>query len=211
MSGSAAQSARSEFVLKVERVHEGQTMIVRTLSETYGGLFTHYVRVQGKGESVYCDPAFCCTGRVRDKRFWKGYAACQWWRPELKVWVPITLEITESLELDFRDRFARGQVWELYRGEKTKRKQSPTMGRLLRQDAPESVPPEFDYKPPLSSLYHVFELDLSVKNPLPKRVLVEPIADEGPELPKVSLEQMFRQEQTREYVRLKQEEQRKRA
>jgi hypothetical protein len=211
MSDASATAAPESIVLRVERVHDGQTMIVRTLSDTYGGLLTHGSFVKGKWQSTYCDPGSCCVGRVRDKRFWYGYAACQWWKEDCRKWFPIVLEITEALELDLRDVYKRGQIWELFRPAKQKNKQLPTTGRLVRQDEPETLPAGFDVRAALYSVYHVFNIPLDVPNPHPKRVLLEPVADEPPQLPKVTLEDLERRRRQEEYYRTRQEEAKRRA
>jgi hypothetical protein len=211
MSTASAPGARPEVVLRVERVHDGQTMIVRTLSDEYGGLFVHGSFIKGKWHGDYCDPAWCCTGKVKDKRQWYGYSPCQWWKEEQKAWFPIALEITEALELDFRDRWARGQVWELFRPTKQDKKQFPTVGRLLRQDAPETLPEAFDVRPALFSIYHVHNIPLNVPNPHPGRVMLSTATGDAPELPKMTLEMIEKQRAQEEYRRKRLEEQRRRA
>lgn len=209
MSDASAPGARPAVVVRVERVHPGQTMIVRTLSETYGGLLTHGSFVKGKWKSVYCDPESCCLGRVKDRRQWYGYAACQWWREDSKTWIPIALEITECLELDFRDVYQRGQLWELFQPAKVKNKVFASAGRLLRQDEPETLPPAFDVRSALYSVYGAWNIPLNVPNPHPKRLLLDQVADQAPELPKVTLEDMERRRRQAEYYRQKQEENRR--
>lgn len=209
MPDASAIGTRAAVVVRVERVHPGQTMIVRTLSETYGGLLAHINFVKGKWRSSYCDPETCCQGRVKDRRQWYGYAACQWWREDSRTWHPIALEITECLELDFREVYMRGQIWELFQPAKVKGKVFATTGRKLRQDDPETYPAAFSVQPALYSVYGVANVPLNVPNPHPKRLVLDQAEDAPPELPGVTLEDMERRRRQVEYYRQKQEEQKR--
>lgn len=163
---NGAQGTR--HVLRVFRLKPGERCTVRTLSESYGGLFTHFVR----GRSVYCDPTNCNPANHRTGRFWKGYAAAEVWMKPEGLYVPVVLELTEALELDVRGRWKRGQLWELSREKQVGRRHPPIVGVLLG-DAPGPLPPAFDCFDVLTHLYHADGIQLEEENPMPPRVMVK--------------------------------------
>lgn len=169
----SAHSLSSHTALRVFRVRPGESWSIRTLSAEYGGIFTHYT----KERSVYCDPDDCVAGLHRTERFWKGYAAVEVYDQRAAKWLPTVLEITEHLELDFRERFDRGQCWELWRMKETRKKKEPVQGTLLEERDPNTFPPAFDYVPVLLAIYHLERIDLSAKNPRPMKIYLP--ASEG--------------------------------
>jgi len=179
---------RRTGVLRVFRVEEGATVHARTLSDGYSGLFTHYV----KGRSVYCQGDKCEAQVHKADKVWKGYAAVELWDSSCKKWNPVVLEISESLELDLRGLWRRGQVWEFYRELPTKKKSMPIMGKLLEERDAAAFPLAFDFKAVLLHLYHVHAIHLGTLNPMPPRVIVTQSDGDGPailaEVPKVQAE-----------------------
>jgi hypothetical protein len=162
-----APSGKLGYPIAVFRVTEGPEIYCRTLSTDYGGLFYHWL----KGRSVYC-PGHDCPAHIhKNPKTWKGYCPVEIWNSSSKMWRRSVLEISESLELDFRGVFGRGQVWRIERAKQTSKKKTPIVGRLT-EELPENLVPEpFDVIPVLLHLYHEYSLDLSARNPLPQRQL----------------------------------------
>lgn len=175
-SNGQPESKPAGRVLRVFRVEPGTTCIARTLSDQYGGLFTHYVR----GRSHLCIGEDCQPLIHKTDRYWKGYAAVEIWEQARRVWTPWCLEITEHLELDLRGLFRRGQVWEFWRDGQTGKKATACQAKLLEERDPEKFPKAFDFVPVLKHLYHVPAINLQAKNPLPPRVIVEESEGDGP-------------------------------
>lgn len=170
----AEQIAGKPIEVEVARIDPGSSHIFRILSASYGGLFTHY-----KGFSRYCPGEdFCELHRL--ERIWKGYAAAEWWLERERVWRPCVLEITECLELDMRGRFGRGQVWEVFKGQRTKRKSPKLEGKLHETVDSALLQPAFDIMPVLRKLYHVDAVDLSKKSPCAARVLAHDVPGDPP-------------------------------
>lgn len=168
--GSPAKVVQIEVV----RVEAGASEIFRILSPKYGGLFTHY-----KARSRYCPGEdFCQLHRL--DRVWKGYCAAEWWLRKEKAWRPCVLEITESLELDMRDFFTRGQIWEIWKEQKTSKKAPQVNGKMQELCDVNRLRPDFDYRPVLQALYHVDAVDLSKKNPCAARILMQDSHEEPP-------------------------------
>lgn len=165
-------------VLRVFRVEEGTTVHARTLSDGYSGLITHYY----KKRSLICRGDDCDSMIHKTERVWKGYAAVELWNAATKLWNPWVLEITESLELDLRGKWKRGQVWEFYRDTPTKGKAMPITGKLLEERDPATMPPAFEFRPVLLHLYHVHAIHLGALNPMPPRVLVQASEGDAPKI-----------------------------
>lgn len=155
-----------QVLIDVFRCSKGQTAYIRTLSNGYGGLFTHYV----KERSQYCPGDRCSCQHRKFQRVWKGYGAVELWVLDLKIWQPVVLEITENLEHCLSGRWARGQVWEISRRMPDQEKDTyPVVGSLQQQLDPEKIPREFDWVPIMQRKLHVLEpLERHHKNPLPK-------------------------------------------
>lgn len=167
--------------LRVYRVNPGDVVHLRTLSDGYGGLFTHFF----KNRSYYCSGPDCNSMYHKMPRIWKGYSAVEIYSVEKKKWRPFVLEISEHLELDFRGIYKRGQVWELYRTLQTGKKATPVQGKLHEERGPSSVPAAFDIRPVLLHLYHCMAVSLDAKNPMPPRTF---LADSDGDAPKVLAE-----------------------
>lgn len=163
----------NRFALRILRIERGTSTVVRTLGESYRGCFVHW-----NGErNEYCPGESDCPPRLHkpDNTIWKGYVAVEQWRQDLNRWLPTLLEITEGLELDFRGRFDRGQVWELSRAPQQKKKKATAVRGVLLETRDESTfPPAFDFRPHLVSVYHVNPVLLLHDNPMPPRMLLEP-------------------------------------
>lgn len=162
--------------IQIFRVDPGAAHFLRMLSEDYRGLFTHYK--PGKGSVICLGDKTCETTLHKLDRLWKGYACAEVWGEKTQKWWPTVLEISESLELDFRGLFKRGQMWEIWRDHPIKRKPSKITGKLHEQLDPASLSPAFDLFPILRGLYHVNQVVLDARNPLPDRVMGE--ARDGP-------------------------------
>lgn len=181
--------------VEVLKLVEGMPTTLRTLSPSYCGLFTHFTT---KG-SVLCDPG-ACPGAIHSLRqIWKGYAAVEVWLPQRGRWIPSVLELTEHLELDMRDLYERGQVWEVMRPKTVKKKHFPVTGKLLSILDPTKLREAFDFRPILRTLYHVQEIALGIKNPLPPRVYLEPSQD-APPMPTAGPAKEPAPEPTREFI-----------
>jgi hypothetical protein len=162
--------------LRTLSVASGATYHVMFLADTYGGCFTHY-----KKKSHYCKGNECPAWLHNcGDTTWKGYAPVVVWNAAKNVWMPWVLEMTESLEVDLRGIVRRGQVWEIWRNPLGK-KSTPVECKLLEDDRDaKRIPPVFDIVPVLRGLYHLTQIDLSQKNPMPPRTLVCDIAGDGP-------------------------------
>lgn len=162
--------------LRVLSIAPATTYHVMFLADEYGGCFTHY-----KKKSHYCKGTDCPAWLHNcGDTTWKGYAPVVVWNSARNVWMPWVLEMTESLELDLRGILRRGQIWEIWRDPLGK-KSTPVEGKLLEEDRDASrIPKAFDIVPVLRGLYHLTQIDLTSRNPMPPRTLVEDIPDDGP-------------------------------
>lgn len=159
-------SAVDKFVIRNFRVEPGTVAFVRLLADFYGGLFTHYYR----GRSTVCQGKDCQSLVHKVDRTWKGYCPAELYSESKKAWLPICLEITESLELDMRGIFARGQMWELWRELPPKKGATPVQGKLHPPQEWRNLPRPFDIIPCLRALFHTDFIDLGTKSPIPARV-----------------------------------------
>lgn len=180
------------------RLMPGQSAFIRILSDKYTGLFTHYHHKR----SVYCPGAQCTCPLGKVDRTWKGYCAVEVGKAGSPIWMPYCLEITESLELDFRHVFARGQVWEIFRTAKIDGKQPAYQGRLHDTLPAAKLRQPFNIMPVIMALYHRQDIDLAYASPIPDRVFVELSEDEAPKVfstpeqaEKKRLDEMERQRQ----------------
>lgn len=164
--------------LEVFRVRKNQKHQVRTLAGPVGatpgrvlGYFTHWEA----GASRVCVGVPDCRPTLhRVDPVWYGYLAVERWVDELRLWVPCVLQVTESLELDFRDRLQRGQYWTLAM-DGAKKKGNATRGQLDGTCGDDELPHPFDLLPVLRALYHVADLRHPwVPNPAPGRVALVP-------------------------------------
>ena len=165
------------FALEISRVHPGEQLSIRTLSAELYGLFTHWV----KGRSRICNTGNCehCSKRI--ETVWKGYAPVHYYSVFSKLWVPTCLEVTEHAELDLRGQLEAGQIWTLSRAEEGDGRKRPVTCVLSSTGL--DVPPPFDFRPVLKTVYHVVALPGHSPNPLPPRVLMVPMKGAPPPSP----------------------------
>lgn len=168
------------FALDIETVQAGPSKSMRMLSPEYlscSGFF-HYQ----KG-SVHCLGENCPSWRHRGDRQWRGYVAAEVWKDDWKLWVPVILEITPHLELDFRaEGFARGQVWQIGRVPTPHREEKywPLGGQLLERRDPDTFPSCPSIRNTLKRIFRVEELDMGYPNPMPPKTYVRPSKDAPP-------------------------------
>jgi hypothetical protein len=163
--------------LRVLRIDPGTSAIVKTISPAYGGLYTHWRARRG----VYCRGSDCEPALHKTSRIWKGYGAVEVWDEHVKRWFPWVLEITEAAELDLRGLWERGQVWQFDRLPALNGQRPPTTAKFLERVDLAGVRPVFEIRPTLQRMYHVESIDLSSKNPMPQRTMLEPT--DGPPPP----------------------------
>ncbi len=165
-----ATPSPEQTALRVLRVSAGGVLVVKAVSPSIGGLFTHFK----SNRAHYCRGADCDAALHKIPRVWRGYAAVESWDEHQKRWFPFCLEVTETCELDFRGLWERGQIWELERLPDPPKRKSPTTAKFLERVELAAVRPVFEIKPTLQRLYHVESIDLSAKNPMPARTMLEP-------------------------------------
>ncbi len=158
------------YPMKTLRVHSGDNIIIRTLSPAYFGFLTHWVKKRSK----LCQYKECPADVHKCDVAWKGYASVEQWFPGNEAWFPAALEITESLELDMRDLYGRGQLWEIWKTLSARLESEPVRGKMHESHLEETLPSEYDIFPVIKSLYHVVELPPRVKSHVPQRILVQP-------------------------------------
>ncbi len=182
MNGHAKLDAEVEppkpivHVLKNYYIKEGVSEKIRFLSDQIYGIRTHYVGKKGyacKGED--CLPLHHKRGST-----WKGYSPAMVWNPQLKLWFPCCFEMSEGLELDLRHRLRRGQVWECYRDLPVEGKPQPQRAVYVVGKDSMDIPPAFDVRGIVRSLYHLEVLPPSIKNPAADRVYLAPVTGDDP-------------------------------
>lgn len=206
MSNSAPRSnlATGEPAFRVEvlRLKHGTREVIRTLANTYKGLFVHHVR----NFSEYCPGSEECRNHLL-KAVWKGYTPVERWSQLATLWEPFVLEITESLDQNFFGRFAAGQVWEIKKGPKTKKLANPPLvGEFWEQLDHHTLPAPFSIAPPLLAMYHVRELRLEHDNPQPRRLFLPPSRAAAPKKPAEVLNVQTAEQLRQTVNRLKQKE-----
>jgi len=168
---------KSKKTLELFRCLEGQEWYVRTLAKSIYGALTHF---EGK-RSHLCLGAEQCKPALHRQATWKGYTPAIIFLPRDKVWLPVCWELSESAELDVRGRFDRGQEWFLSRGIVTKEERPPIVAQFISTIDPQTLPPAFEIFGVLHNVYRCFVLPKSIANPLPNRVVVEPLAGSLPQ------------------------------
>lgn len=161
--------APNSVALRLLRLAEDQSVRVLTLSACYGGLLTHY----HKKRSCYCSGEDCPAYLHAINPTWKGYFSGLAWDQGAGKWIPWVVEMTEWCELDLRDRYARGQVWEFSRKDKEGKGKKPLTARLVESRDSRELPTAFDYRPVLLHVYHQQKISLETPNPMPARAVVE--------------------------------------
>jgi len=155
--------------LAILRIAEQTTQEVIILANgPVMGMLTHY----HKPESWQCHGKDCKACTSGDKRVWKGY------HPVLQLdraghcYVPAVLEVTEALELDFRDRLFRGGEWTISRGKSTKTKRAAVLATQLGQRQLPADCLSFDCHAAVHVIYHDWTIRLEQTSPLPARLMV---------------------------------------
>jgi hypothetical protein len=170
--------------LKVLRLAKGQVVYVRALCSPYKrpghpvlGYFTHWV----KGRSKVCAGVDVCEPAMhRIDPVWYAFLPFQFWDEQCCLWVSAVLQITESLELDFRDRLERGQTWTITRGN-AKKAGNPLRGELTGTSDPALWQKPFDVLNVLRVLFNRKDLgDPSKPNPCPSRLALTPDRGQPP-------------------------------
>lgn len=176
--------ARAVAPIKLQRVEvfrctTFEPIFVRMLSESYKGLFTHYIR----GRSQYCPGKGCKYPNCETDRTWKGYVAAEWMmeQGDKALYIPCCFEITEYLELDMRGVYERGQLWEIWKLAETKGKQKPVTGKVNADPKPDGLRRPFDILPCLRALYHRDIINLVHPSPCAARVFMAPVECELPQ------------------------------
>lgn len=178
--GASAQPPLPPARVEVFRVGSGQTVYVRTLSPSYDGCMTHWMR-----PSQYHDPDEPCEHCRKSRCLtYKGYFASQVWDELRELWLPAVFELTEASELDVRGRYERGQEWKFTRlpdsTKKGRTKHFPVVGQLVTNLSTENLPESFSVLPVLRTMYHAPTLRLGIENPMAARVFADPTAASPP-------------------------------
>lgn len=181
-SGSVHHSV-PVHVVSILKIDANSVYRVRLLAYTSRGTFYHWTPVpgrKGKERSRLCsnDPATCPNHKL--ERYWHSYQCVEVLGPGGTLWYPMVLEVSEHLELDFRGRACRGQVWDVARPEKKVGKRSAVNGVLIEQRDPALLPAAFDVQPVLRTVYHCDDVPLTQANPLPPRVILAPTPEPAP-------------------------------
>jgi len=133
----------------------------------YEGCMVHY-----KGGNVYCPGEDDCPASMhREQLLWKGYTAVDLWDKSLNHYLPMVLEVSESLEHQLRGRNLRGEVWVLQR--KGHRNKKQITGDYTERRDSKSIRPAFDVLPIVRTLYHCSTLCLGLDNPVPSPTMLE--------------------------------------
>jgi len=140
------------------------------------GILTHWIK----------KPGFPCAGisqcgpqHHRIKTIWKGYSAVEAWDDHAGFWIPFVLEVTESLEEVLYLRPLIGEVWILSRPQPDE-KPAPVLAQFLEQQEPSRLRAAFPVRPVVSRMYGTSNIEWEVKNPVPRKVYLEPSEDAAP-------------------------------
>jgi hypothetical protein len=164
-----------EYPLDVFRVKPGTTHSVKTVTDSYGGLFGHYKQKRTR----YCPGEQCSCEHRKLPRVWYGFAACFRFDRDQKLWLPIVLQVSEALDHCFHGKYRRGQVWTLSRAEESKEKPfPPILGQLVEELKAHQVPEGFPVKPVLQRVFRTTEIALVHANPVPPPVRI--VVEEAP-------------------------------
>jgi hypothetical protein len=164
--------------LAVFRVEKNAKHQIRTLAGTGPGpdrRLLGYMTHWRHGATRVCVGVPDCEPALhRIDPIWYGYLAVERWEEQLQLWLPCALQVTESLELDFRGRLERGQYWTLAMAA-MKKKGNPTRGQLDGRCDGDELPHPFDILPVLRALFHCPQLQPPcLPNPAPGRIALAP-------------------------------------
>lgn len=174
-SGGASASVNGA-PLRLLRLEPGESATIRTIDPTYRGLNVHYLAKRNE----YCLGDECPPHMHKLPSTWKGYAGVERWDEDRKVWFCAVLEITEGMELDFREKWARGQEWIVSRRPRQKKKGSGCYATFVRRLDPNKLRKPFCIVPPILTVYHQTRILLDQRSPVPARVFLEASAGEAP-------------------------------
>jgi hypothetical protein len=176
-SGGESASTRTDPV-KLLRCEEGQSFILRFLTEKYGGMFTHWTGTR----SVRCWSSGCEPCRKRNRQIWKGYIGVEEWIASTRSWKPHVLEISEHLELRLRGRNLKGEVFKVSRAKKASGTKKPTAveGEYLRTMSDIVLRDDVLVSVILQWVYGPGEYPLDEDNPLPAKLFLDHKRDEPP-------------------------------
>lgn len=168
-SSVPSPSLPERHVVQVDAADKDVTKIVRALSREYGGIGTHY-----KGHTRYCAGDDCPRDLHRLEWYYRGYFAAERYDEGSKLWLPCVWELTEQAELDVREEYARGVVWEMYLEKVTGKRHPPARAKRYGAYPEASLPAEWDYRGVLQRMYHVRVMHFDVRNPMPPRLALIP-------------------------------------
>jgi hypothetical protein len=175
--GARRAATSKQTRLRLFRIEPGTSWHVRLLHGTFYGLQAHWDR----GRNRLCEVDNCKRCSARLPKVWKGYNCAEVYDSASDLWCPVVLEITESAELDMRDRTKRGQVWLLERAPAHAAQAVPVVATLIEQQDPASVSKPFEIRGVVASVYHYFDpLPPSSSSPAPARVMVAAVKGTPP-------------------------------
>jgi hypothetical protein len=162
--------------VRIWAIDEKEEFYIRTLSPSCEGMFIHWL-----GKKPYpCLKEECPGERHKKDRFWTGFVHVERWLDKEQVWFPCVMQVSPRLELDFRDVYQRGQVWQISRIRHNGKLRYPVVGVMLQKLKAETLPQPLDILPILRTAYNCFRFVLGEKNPLPPRTLAIPSNDPPP-------------------------------
>jgi len=117
----------------------------------------------------------------------------------------MVLEVSEHLELEWREKYHPGQVWRVYKDGKTGKQHPRCRAVLLEDRGVDRLPPEVDVAPVLATLFHVPVVAQIVPNPMPGRIYVDveslPPPRSAAARPKVTAEVLEDRAKAGQYIR----------
>ncbi len=167
--------------LRVLSLKPGERQVVRIRDNVKDGVvlgcFTHWAK-----KTVYCRGTECPITLHRSPLTWYGFLDGDFWDENVKRWMRTVIQVTESLEQDFRYRIARGQMWEIFRDDKVEGRNPPWQGRLIMEEIPDQLGEPFPVVNQLMHTLHTLDVRLQYPNPLPPREIVSYVEGFAPPL-----------------------------
>lgn len=195
------------YQLKILRFDDCDVKLVWMLSDSIGGIYTHWIGSRRDGRSKYCrGDGECPSNWHKEIQIWKGYTSVLVYDQAKVLWFPYVLEVTENLELDLRDRYARGQIWQISKKPDGKKRVSSLSGTLTEEVDEARTPPALDYIPVLKWVFQTTNINLGAVNRMPPKTMVRPEAGYVPKAAAHTVEESIRRQAEAEL-----EEERKRA
>lgn len=143
----------------------------------------------GERSAACLEELGCPPERHKRAYVCKWYAPGQEWIDGDNVWRRVVIEVSEALELEFRGRNPRGEVWVLTRvivrkrRGKEKKDKTKVTGEFVEAIEESHLPEWFDVDPTLCHVYREIGLPEPKENPLPDR----PLSEDQPGLPPTRL------------------------